>query len=124
MSSGFGSRRDPFTGRKNFHSGLDIAAREGTKIVATADGVVTRSGRNGFFGLAVRIDHGNGIETVYAHNKDNLVEVGERVKRGQVIATVGSTGRSTGPHIHYGVVVDNKYVNPLGYILPEDVIVD
>jgi murein DD-endopeptidase MepM/ murein hydrolase activator NlpD len=124
VSSGFGSRRDPFTGRRAFHSGLDIAARKGTEAVATADGVVTRSGRNGFFGLSVRIDHGNGIETVYGHNMENLVEEGERVKRGQPVSRVGSTGRSTGPHLHYGVLVDGKYVNPLAYILPEDVIVD
>ncbi len=123
-SSGYGHRNDPFTGRRAFHAGVDISAPTGTPVHATADGVVIQAGRNGFYGKSVKIDHGNGIVTVYAHNESNLVKKGQRVERGDVIATVGSTGRSTGPHLHYAVVVDEKHVNPFGYILPEDVVVD
>lgn len=123
-SSGFGHRKDPFTGRRSFHSGLDISAKAGSPVLATADGIVEYSGREGFFGYVVKVDHGNGIHTVYAHNSVNLVTKGEQVRRGQVIARVGSTGRSTGPHLHYGVRVDGEYVNPYRYILPDDVVVD
>ncbi len=123
-SSGYGYRKDPFTDRRAFHAGLDVSAHKGTPILSTADGVVKRSGKDGFYGLAVRIDHGNGIETVYSHNSENLVKRGEKVERGQIIARVGSSGRSTGPHLHYVVFVDGKHVNPLGYILPEDIVVD
>lgn len=123
-SSGFGHRNDPFTGRRAFHAGLDISCPQGTPVVATANGVVKRASSDRFYGNAVRIDHGNGIETVYAHNLENLVKKGETVERGQVIAKVGSTGRSTGPHLHYSVIVDGKASNPMTYILPDDVIVD
>jgi murein DD-endopeptidase MepM/ murein hydrolase activator NlpD len=123
-SSGFGHRKDPFTGRRAFHAGVDISCAEGTPVVATADGVVARATRDRFFGNAVRIDHGNGIETVYAHNSENLVNKGDKVRRGQVIAKVGSTGRSTGPHLHYAVIVDGKATNPMTYILPDDIVVD
>lgn len=123
-SSGFGHRNDPFTGRRAFHAGLDISCPLGSEVVATANGVVKRSSRDRFFGNAVRIDHGNGIETVYAHNSENLVKKGDVIQRGQVIAKVGSTGRSTGPHLHYAVIVDGKATNPMTYILPDDVVVD
>ncbi len=123
-SSGYGYRTDPFTGRRAFHAALDVSCRHGVPILSTADGIVTDSGKDGFYGLAVKIDHGNGIETVYAHNAKNLVKRGEKITRGQVIAYVGSSGRATGPHLHYAVIVDGKHVNPLGYILPEDVVVD
>lgn len=123
-SSGFGHRKDPFTGRRAFHAGLDISSPAGTPIHATAAGVVTRSGRDGHYGNAVRIDHGNGIVTIYAHNSENVVAKGDVVERGQVVAKIGSTGRSTGPHLHYAVLVDGKPVNPFGYILPDDIVVD
>jgi murein DD-endopeptidase MepM/ murein hydrolase activator NlpD len=123
-SSGFGHRKDPFTGRRAFHAGLDISCPQGTPIYATAAGTVVRSGRDGHYGHAVRIDHGNGIVTLYAHNEENVVAKDERVERGQQIAKVGSTGRSTGPHLHYAVLVDGKPVNPFGYILPDDIVVD
>jgi murein DD-endopeptidase MepM/ murein hydrolase activator NlpD len=93
-------------------------------VLCTADGVVRESGNDGFFGLVIKVDHGNGIETVYAHNAENLVRRGDRVRRGQVIARVGNSGRSTGPHVHYAVVVDGRHLNPMDFILPEDVVVD
>jgi len=121
LVSGFGYRRDPFTGRRAFHAGLDISSAMGTPIYSTADGVVIHSGRDGFLGKCVKIDHGNGIITVYAHNHENFVEVGDQVKRGDMIAEVGSTGRATGPHVHYGVIVDNEHVNPLGFLSSDEV---
>jgi murein DD-endopeptidase MepM/ murein hydrolase activator NlpD len=123
-SSGHGYRVDPFTGRRAMHHGLDISCPEGTAVLCTADGVVRESGNDGFFGLVIKVDHGNGIETVYAHNAENLVRRGDRVRRGQVIARVGNSGRSTGPHVHYAVVVDGRHLNPMDFILPEDVVVD
>jgi murein DD-endopeptidase MepM/ murein hydrolase activator NlpD len=119
--SGFGYRRDPFTGRRAFHAGLDISSPAGTPIYATADGVVLYSGRDGFLGKCVKIDHGNGIITVYAHNSDNYVEVGDHVQRGDMIAEVGSTGRATGPHVHYGVLVNDEHVNPLSFLQSDEV---
>ncbi len=124
ISSGFGKRRDPFTKRISRHEGLDFQTREGAKVYATADGVVIMSKYRRGYGYTVEIDHGNGMVTRYAHNAKNIVRVGDRVERGDVIAYVGNTGRSTAPHLHYEVRVNGVAQNPLKYILPSDVIVD
>lgn len=117
FSSGFGGRRDPITSRPAFHPGLDISAPTGTPVVATADGVVTLAGWDGSLGNAIRISHGFGIHTRYGHMSKLAVESGRKVKRGEVIGYVGSTGRSTGPHLHYEVYRDGEAVDPLAYIL-------
>jgi len=117
LSSSFGYRISPFTGLREFHRGIDIAAREGTPIIAPADGVVTFTGRKGGLGKLLVIDHGHGMVTRYGHLKKWLVKPGTRVKRGQKIALLGNTGRSTGPHLHYEVHLNGIPVNPLRYIL-------
>ncbi len=122
VTSGFGYRRDPFTGRRTFHEGLDIAARIGTPIVATADGVVVSAGWKEGYGKIVTINHGFGYMTRYAHCSKIVVRPGQQVKRGQVIAYVGNTGRSTAPHLHYEVRIKGKPVNPYPYILVWDTI--
>lgn len=116
ITSGFGNRNDPFTGRIAFHKGVDFVGREGNDIVAVASGIVTWSGDRNDFGKLVEINHGNGYVTRYAHNADTLVEVGDTVKRGDVIAWMGETGRATGPHLHFEVLLDGKQVNPLSVI--------
>lgn len=120
VSSKFGPRNSPFTGRLQHHMGVDIAAALGTPIVAPADGVVTFAGKMAGYGRAIVINHGFGFKTFYAHNQDNKVTKGERVKRGQVIGRVGSSGYSTGSHLHYEVLVKESPVNPLKYILNEE----
>ncbi len=117
ITDGFGSRRDPFTGRRAYHHGLDLSARRGTPIVAPADGVVVFAGRKGGMGRMLRISHGFGYQTVYGHLDKILVEPGQDVHRGDEIGLVGNTGRSTGPHLHYEVLKDGRYVNPLYFIL-------
>ena len=117
ITDGFGTRRDPFTGRRAYHHGLDLSARRGTPIVAPADGVVVFAGRKGGMGRMLRISHGFGYQTVYGHLDKILVEPGQDVHRGDEIGLVGNTGRSTGPHLHYEVLKDGRYVNPLYYIL-------
>lgn len=118
ISSRFGSRSSPFGGGQiQLHKGLDIGARSGTPIVATAEGTVRQSGRDGAYGNCVSIDHGAGIITRYAHMQRYIVQPGDWVKRGQVIGYVGSTGRSTGPHLHYEVILNGVPVNPQRYIL-------
>lgn len=119
VTSRFGYRKSPFTTLREKHEGLDIAARFGSPIRAPADGVVVVAGREYGFGNMVQIDHGYGLVTRYGHNSKHLVEVGDRVKRGQVVAYVGSTGRSTGPHVHYEVLLHGVPVNPQNYILEE-----
>ena len=119
LGNGFGWRRDPFTGMRDFHQGLDIVAPLGTSVVAPADGIVTRVGPSGGFGLSVFISHGFGVVTRYGHLSSTTVRVGQRVKRGDPIAGTGSTGRSTGPHLHYEVLVHQKSVDPVRYILEE-----
>lgn len=116
LTSKFGSRVSPITGKGQFHSGLDIANRIGTPIQATADGVVSHVGDLGAIGLAIHLDHGHGIVTRYGHLNKSLVSMGQRVKRGDMIAEMGNTGRSTGPHLHYEVRVDGTAVNPVKYI--------
>jgi murein DD-endopeptidase MepM/ murein hydrolase activator NlpD len=119
FSSGFGSRLDPFTGGKDFHPGIDVSAPRGTNALATADGVVLAVGRRGAYGLAIIIDHGYGIITRYGHLEGLNVRAGQRVRRGDVIGFVGSTGRSNAPHLHYEVWLDDKPQNPIHYILDE-----
>ncbi|HVY66035.1 MAG TPA: M23 family metallopeptidase [Gammaproteobacteria bacterium] len=116
ISSQFGSRTDPFTGRLAFHKGIDFAGRAGADVIAVASGVVTWSGERYGYGQLVEINHGNGYVTRYAHNVDNLVAVGDTVKRGQVIARMGGTGRATGPNLHFEVLVNDRPVDPLTYI--------
>lgn len=116
LSSPFGRRNDPFTGQPRMHKGVDFAAREGSDVVAVAAGVVTWSGRKVGYGTTVEVNHGDGYVTLYAHNKENLVRVGELVQRGQAIAKVGSSGRSTGPHVHFEVIKNGRQVNPYSFI--------
>jgi murein DD-endopeptidase MepM/ murein hydrolase activator NlpD len=117
LTSRFGRRMDPITGRRTMHRGVDYSARKGTPVFATADGVVTFSGRWQTYGKVVEISHGYGYVTRFAHLEKQLVHKGQRVKRGDVIARVGSTGKSTFSHLHYEVEVDGKRVDPLKYIL-------
>ncbi len=117
MSSRFGYRISPFTGTKEFHRGIDIATRMGAPIIAPADGIVSFTGRDGAFGKVITVKHGYGLVSKYAHIKKALVKKGQYVKRGETIALVGNTGRSTGPHLHYEVHLNNMAVDPLRYIL-------
>ncbi len=116
LSSGFGRRTDPMTGKRDFHPGVDFAGRRNDPVVAVASGIVTWSGKRNGYGNVVEIKHGNGYLTRYAHNQRNLVRVGDKVAKGQVIARLGSTGRSTGPHVHFEVIRDGKIVNPKQFI--------
>lgn len=115
-NDGFGYRTDPFTGKKTFHEGLDISASSGTPIKAAASGVVEFAGNKGGYGNCVIINHGNGLKTLYAHSSKLLVKEGQNVQKGDVIAKVGSTGRSTGPHLHFEVHVGGTPVDPLKYL--------
>jgi murein DD-endopeptidase MepM/ murein hydrolase activator NlpD len=117
ISSRFGYRKSPFGGRREFHKGVDIATKEGSPVVATADGVVTFSDAKASYGETVVIDHGHGIVTSYAHLSKTLVNRGDHVKRGDTVGLVGSTGRSTGPHVHYEVRLNGMPVNPQKYVL-------
>ena len=116
-TSNFGYRISPFTGRREFHKGFDIANRKGTPIVATADGVISFAGSKGLLGNAIYIDHGHGMVTRYGHLDKIAVKRGKPVKRGDKIATMGNTGRSTGPHVHYEIHMNGIPVNPEKYIL-------
>lgn len=116
LTSKFGIRSDPFQGRAAMHAGVDLAAPLGTPIYATADGYVERSNWVGGYGNLVELNHGRGIQTRYGHLSKALVEPGQRVKRGDLIALMGSTGRSTGSHLHYEVRIDGKAVNPIPFM--------
>ena len=116
VSSLFGKRADPITGKIEFHAGVDYAGKSGSPILAVASGIITWSGARYGYGNVVEINHGNGYQTRYAHNKKNLVVVGQKVDQGQVIALMGSTGRSTGSHVHFEVLNNGKAVNPKKYI--------
>jgi murein DD-endopeptidase MepM/ murein hydrolase activator NlpD len=116
LTSRYGYRISPFTGRRQFHAGLDIAGARGTEIVAPAHGRVVFAGKRGPLGNSLIIDHGYGIRTQYGHTEKILVKKGQEVERGDKIALMGNTGRSTGPHLHYVVQVDGKTRNPLDYI--------
>lgn len=117
LTSRFGYRKSPITGRREFHKGHDIATRKGTPILVSADGVVKFTGSKGLLGKVIVIDHGYGMITRYAHVHKILKKVGQKVERGETIATVGNTGRSTGPHLHYEVHLNGVPVNPARYIL-------
>ncbi len=116
FNNGFGYRKDPFTKRKTFHEGIDISADKGTDIKASAGGKVTLAKRYSGYGLAVIIDHGRGLSTLYGHASKLLVKEGQTVKKGDIIAEVGSTGRSTGPHLHFEVMLYGTPVDPQAYI--------
>lgn len=116
ISSRFGRRTDPFTGQSAWHGGVDFAGKEGTEVYAVASGVVTWSSERNAYGNMVEINHGGGFSTRYAHNQKNNVKVGDVVKKGQVIALLGSTGRATGPHVHFEVFKNGRAVDPSTYI--------
>ncbi|MBK5930923.1 M23 family metallopeptidase [Halochromatium salexigens] len=116
VTSTFGLRRHPITGRRSVHKGIDIAAKHGSDIVAMADGLVVFSGRKNGYGKIIEIRHTDGLETCYAHNSRNLVSEGELVTKGQVIAKLGSTGRSTGPHVHFEVRRHGKALDPMRFL--------
>lgn len=116
VSSFFGFRADPFTGRRAHHDGVDIAGKKGDPIEVVASGIVIFSGERAGYGNLVEINHGNGYVTRYGHNALNLVKEGDRVTKGQVVAMMGSTGRSTGPHVHFEVLRDGRIVNPIKYL--------
>jgi murein DD-endopeptidase MepM/ murein hydrolase activator NlpD len=119
IGSGFGWRRDPFTGLRQYHRGLDVSAPEGTPIRAPADGVVLKTERNGGYGRVLYLSHGDGIVTRFGHLLEYKARPGSRVKRGDVIALLGNSGRSTAPHLHYEVVVDGKHVDPMNFVSEE-----
>jgi murein DD-endopeptidase MepM/ murein hydrolase activator NlpD len=116
ISSYFGKRTDPFTGKPANHTGIDFAGKHGDPVAAVADGVVTWSADRYGYGVMVEINHGNGYSTRYAHNAENLVVVGDEVKKGQAVAHMGETGRATGPNLHFEVLKDGRRVNPVNFI--------
>lgn len=117
ITSGFGKRVDPINKKIAFHEGMDFKGQIGDEIYATADGVVLRAFRNGGYGNYVQIEHGNGYKTSFSHMKKILVKKGQKIKRGQVVGTIGTTGRSTGPHLHYEISLDNKPINPKKFVM-------
>jgi len=116
LSSKYGKRNDPFSGKQEFHKGLDFAGKKGSEVIVVGDGVVTWAGNRSGYGNLIEVSHGNGYVTRYGHNQKNLVKAGDTVRKGQQIALMGSTGRSTGPHVHFEVLRDGKTVNPVKYI--------
>ncbi|MFV2057270.1 MAG: M23 family metallopeptidase [Thiohalomonadales bacterium] len=116
LSSYFGMRADPFTGKQERHKGLDFAGKQGGDVVAVASGVITWAGNRYGYGRLVEINHGSGYSTRYGHSQKLLVKIGQKVKKGDVIAEIGSSGRSTGPHVHFEVHKNGKVVDPLKYI--------
>lgn len=116
ISSYFGKRTDPFTGKAANHTGIDFAGKMGADVLAVADGVVTWSGDRYGYGVMIEINHGNGYATRYAHNSENLVEVGHEVRKGQLVAKMGETGRATGPNLHFEVLKNGSRVNPVNFI--------
>jgi murein DD-endopeptidase MepM/ murein hydrolase activator NlpD len=124
FTSGYGVRSDPFRGGRAMHAGIDLAGPNGTPIYATADGTVQRAGwNNGGYGNLIELNHGRGIETRYGHLSRILIGPGQQVKRGQLIAYMGSTGRSTGSHLHYEVRIDGKPVNPIPFMKSTDYLI-
>ena len=115
ISSVFGMRRNPITGRRQFHDAVDFSGNSGEKIYATADGIITEATHHNVRGKYVIIKHGYGYETLYAHLKDVMVKVGQKVKKYDTIGTMGKTGRTTGINLHYSVSLNNRKVNPVDY---------
>jgi murein DD-endopeptidase MepM/ murein hydrolase activator NlpD len=116
MSSRYGRRTDPFKGHVAWHNGVDFAGKLGSDVVSVAAGVVTWSGERSGYGQMVEVNHGNGFTTRYAHNTENIVKVGDVIKKGQVVSLMGSSGRSTGPHVHFEVYKNGRAVDPASYI--------
>ncbi|WP_111976806.1 M23 family metallopeptidase [Algibacillus agarilyticus] len=116
LSSYYGMRKDPFSGLPAMHKGIDFAGEEGNKVVATGAGIVTWAGERYGYGHLVEVEHGDGLRTRYGHNKEILVSLGDVVVKGQQIGVMGSTGRSTGPHVHYEVLRNGKQIDPLKYV--------
>lgn len=116
LSSYYGMRKDPFNGKPTMHKGVDFAGKAGTGVIATGAGIVTWSGKRSGYGNLIEIDHGNGLRTRYGHNDKLKVQVGDVVTKGQVVASLGNTGRSTGVHVHYEVLKNGRQVDPLPYI--------
>jgi murein DD-endopeptidase MepM/ murein hydrolase activator NlpD len=116
ISSYFGKRTDPFTGKLANHTGIDFAGKLGADVLVVADGVVTWSADRYGYGSMVEVNHGNGYSTRYAHNSENLVKVGDEVKKGQTVALMGETGRATGPNLHFEVLKNGRRVNPVNFI--------
>jgi len=116
ISSYFGERADPFDGTEAFHKGVDFAGSAGSNVTAVAAGVVTWAGERSGYGRLIEINHGDGFVTRYAHNERTLVTVGQTVKRGEPVALMGSTGRSTGPHVHFEVLRNGRQVDPLSFV--------
>jgi len=116
ISSGYGSRNNPISNRSEFHTGIDIPAPTGTRVVAAESGLVINSGNINGYGLTIIINHGNGLSTLYAHNSKLIAQVGDNIKRGDLIALVGSTGYSTGPHSHFEVRLNGKHTSPWNYL--------
>lgn len=119
VSSYYGTRTDPFSGRLQFHKGMDFASKSGSDVMSVAGGVVTWSGDRYGYGNLVEINHGNGLVTRYGHNERLSVQVGDTIKKGQKIAEMGSTGRSTGPHVHFEVLQNGRQINPLKFVQAE-----
>lgn len=116
LTSSYGWRTDPFSGKRTFHSGVDFAGKKGTEVVSVASGLIIWAGRDGGYGKLVAIDHGDGYVTRYAHNSKLTVVAGERVEKGDTIALMGSTGHSTGTHVHFEVLRNGKKINPMKFI--------
>jgi murein DD-endopeptidase MepM/ murein hydrolase activator NlpD len=116
VSSRYGKRADPFTGKQEFHKGIDLAGKKGSAVIAVASGVVMWSGDRYGYGNMVEINHGNGYVTRYGHNEETLVKIGDTVRKGQQIATMGSSGRSTGPHVHFEVWNNGRTEDPIRFI--------
>jgi murein DD-endopeptidase MepM/ murein hydrolase activator NlpD len=116
LSSYYGVRKDPFNGKPTLHKGVDFAGKENTAIIATASGVVTWASKRYGYGNLIEINHGDGLTTRYGHNKNLLVNVGDVVNKGQEIARMGSTGRSTGPHVHYEILRNNRQIDPIKFV--------
>lgn len=116
ISSRYGMRTDPFSGKPDFHKGIDLAGSEGADVITVGSGVVMWSGKRYGYGNMVEVNHGNGYITRYGHNKENTVKVGDTVKKGQVIAKMGNTGRSTGPHVHFEVWRSGRTVDPMKFV--------